>query len=203
MNIFYNNLAIHCQKISDSDLVMKVIDEYYNYLNSENSNNSENLFIEYIKSIPKLSGLVELIDPKAMFQLRKAFQKSVYKGDRNFFDTYIKTFMDLYPSQYGRFASQNRVEVNIEAMILSINIELYTIYRFTVAKWDDAKINRCRITEKCKNTKSPINIILYMGATHIDTISEFFNRFYKSDCISTNPIDRVNSYSSLPFTNLL
>ena len=82
-----------------------------------------------------------------------------------------------------------------------MNIELYTIYRMTVAKYDSAKIGRPRT--KCK-TAYPDKCILYLGQLHTDNIFNAFKHYDNTiQCIRNDAYKKAIIYNILPLENCL
>ncbi len=64
-------------------------------------------------------------------------------------------------------------------------MNLYNLFRMFVKKdiWKDKKIQSKRLSEKCKTSDYPKNIISYQGARHVKYYTEFIKKYYnlKSD----------------------
>ena len=104
--------------------------------------------------------------------LQKSFKKSMFVGNE---EKLINMFTTLY--------SKRQNIPNLIQMLLNSKMELYTLARMFVISYAEEKINRSRLTDKCKKCYYPKNIIYYGGSYHAENltniIKNYFNIQYK------------------------
>ena len=171
----FNNIRVHQIDIRDIGVNSEELVKIYG--------GGQNIYDQYYAFLNGKNDIYSKYNN--MNELKKAYKKSFLYKNKKFFDAYIYTM------------TRN----SKEAIILNMNIELYTIYRMTVAKYDLAKIGRPRT--RCK-TAYPDKCILYLGQLHTDNIFNAFKHYDNTiQCIRNDAYKKAIIYNILPLENCL